>query len=135
MSVIEEGLVVSGDIFGEDQLTVKGVVKGAIFLQKSDVHIAASGYVEGEIVANHITVAGEIRGNLTALAGLQLTATAKVVGNIRTAKIALADGAFFSGRLETGEPGPYELDIQDFTALSEEDYAKLRRWRVRNHLE
>ena len=134
MSVVDQGLVVTGDLFGEDHLTIKGVVKGSIFLQKGDLQIEQSGYVEGEVLANNVMIAGEILGNITALAGLHLTSTSKIIGNIQTSKIAMADGAFFSGSLEIREPEPYESDIQDFNALSEKDYQKLRRWRVRNHI-
>ena len=63
-SVVDQGVVITGDIFGEDSLTVRGVVKGSIFLQKGDLHIGQSGYVEGELFANNIVVAGEILGNM-----------------------------------------------------------------------
>lgn len=135
MSVVEQGLVISGDIFGEDSLTVKGVVKGSIFLPKGGVQITQSGYVEGEILANQVIITGELLGNLTALTSSELTSTAKVVGNICTAKITMADGAVLFGHLDIREPEPYEAEIQDFSALSEEDYEKLRLWRVRNHVE
>jgi cytoskeletal protein CcmA (bactofilin family) len=135
MSIVDQGLVITGDLFGEDHLTIKGVVKGSIFLPKGDLQIEQSGYIEGEVLANNVMIAGEILGNITALTSLHVTSTSKIVGKIQTSKIAMADGAFFSGTLEIREPEPYELDIQDFKALSEEDYEKLRRWRVRNRIE
>ncbi len=135
MSFVDQGLAVTGDIFGEDSLTVKGIVKGSIFLQNASLTIEQSGYVEGEILANNIVIAGEILGNITAITSLQLTSTSKILGNIQTAKIAMEEGAFFSGELEIREPEPFELDIQDFKALSEEEYEKLRRWRVRNNID
>jgi len=135
MSVVDQGLVVSGDIFGEDSLTVKGVVKGSIFLRNGILNIEQSGYIEGDILANEIVIAGEIFGNIKAITSLYLTPTSKILGNIQSAKIAIAEGAFFSGELEIREPEPFELDIQDFKTLSEEDYEELRRWRVRNKIE
>lgn len=135
MSIVDQGLVVTGDIFGEDSLTIKGVVKGSIYLQKGEVNIEQSGYVEGEILAEKIVIAGEILGHITALSSLHLMSTSKVLGSIKATKIAMADGAFFSGGLEIREPEPVELDIQDFKALSEDDYEKLRKWRVRNKIE
>lgn len=135
MSVVEEGLVVSGNIFGEDNLTVKGVIKGSIFLKDGSLHIEESGYVEGEILADNVMIAGEILGNVTAITSLHLMATSKIFGNIQSAKIAMAEGAFLSGEMEIREPEPVESDIQDFKSLSEEDYEKLRRWRIRNKIE
>ena len=135
MSTIDEGVVVTGDIFGDTDLTIKGVVKGSIFLQKGSLTVDQSGYMEGEVLADRIVLAGELVGNVTAITSLHLMSTTKMVGNIQTTKIAMADGAFFSGNLEVREPEPVELGIQDFKAMTEEDYEKLRRWRVRNKIE
>jgi cytoskeletal protein CcmA (bactofilin family) len=134
MSVIEQGLVVVGDIVGEDHVTVRGVVKGSIFLQKGAVHVEQTGHVEGEILAENVMVDGEIIGNITALSSLRVAQSSRIHGNLRGAKIAIEEGASFSGAMDIREPEPVELNIQDFKALSEEDYEKLRRWRVRNHL-
>ncbi len=135
MSVVEHGLVVAGDIFGETDLTVKGVVKGSIFLQNGKLNIEKSGYVEGEVRAEKIVVAGEVVGDVTAEVLLQLTSTATVQGNIRTAKLSMAEEAVFSGGLAIQEPAPVELGIRDFKSLTEDDYGKLRRWRMRNNID
>jgi len=135
MSIVEHGLVVTGDILGETDLTVKGVVKGSVYLQNANLSIEQSGYVEGEIRADKIIISGEVMGDVTAETLLQLTATAQVQGNIRTAKLAMAEQALFSGGLVIQEPDPVELGIRDFKSLTEDDYTKLRRWRVRNKIE
>ena len=135
MSVVEHGLVVTGDIFGETNLTIKGVVKGSVYLQNGNLTIEQSGFVEGEVRAERITIAGEVLGDVTAEALLQLTPTAKVQGNIRTSKLAMSDEAVFSGGLTIQEPDPVELGIRDFKALTEDDYTRLRRWRMRNNVE
>ncbi len=135
MSVVEHGLIVTGDIFGEVNLTVKGVVKGSIFLQNSNLSIEQSAYVEGEIRAEKITIAGEVFGDVTAEALLHLTSTAKVQGNIRAAKLTMADEACFTGGLNIQEPEPVELEIRDFKTMTEDDYTRLRRWRMRNKIE
>ncbi|GAK54792.1 conserved uncharacterized protein [Candidatus Vecturithrix granuli] len=135
MSVVEHGLVVTGDIFGETDLTIKGVVKGSVYLQNANLSIEQSGYVEGEVRADKIIISGEVMGDVTAETLLQLTATARVKGNLRTSKLAMAEQSLFSGGLVIQEPDPVELGIRDFKALTEDDYAKLRRWRMRNNIE
>lgn len=135
MSVVEHGLVVAGDIFGETDLTIKGVVKGSVYLQNANLSIEQSGYVEGEVRADKIIISGEVMGDVTAETLLQLTSTAKVKGNLRTAKLSMAEQSLFSGGLVIQEPDPVELGIRDFKALTEDDYAKLRRWRMRNNIE
>ncbi|MBD3309164.1 hypothetical protein GF339_22365 [candidate division KSB3 bacterium] len=135
MSILGHGLVITGDIFGEIDLVIRGVVKGSIFLQNSELHIDQTGYVEGQIRADKIVIAGEVFGDVTAETTLQLTPTSKVHGNIRTSKLAMAEEAYFNGGLTIQEPAPVELEIQDFHALSEDDYSKLRRWRMRNNID
>jgi len=74
-------------------------------------------------------------GDVTAEVLLQLMPTAKIRGNLRTAKLAMADQAMFSGGLMIQEPDPVELEIRDFKQLNEEDYAKLHRWRMTKKIE
>jgi cytoskeletal protein CcmA (bactofilin family) len=135
MSVIDQGLVVTGDMFGEDQMTVKGTVKGTIVLQKGNLEIEQTRKVEGGVFAENVLVHGEVHGNVTALTSLRVSASSKIYGNMKAAKIAIDDGAMFSGGIEIREPEPFEVNIQDFQALSEEEYEELRRWRIRNHIE
>ena len=135
MSVVDHGLVIAGDIFGEVDLTIKGVVKGSIFLQNANVTIDQTGFVEGEVRAEKVIVSGEVVGDATAEVLLQLMPTAKIRGNLRTAKLAMADQAMFSGGLMIQEPDPVELEIRDFKQLNEEDYAKLHRWRMTKKIE
>jgi cytoskeletal protein CcmA (bactofilin family) len=134
MSVIEQGLVVNGEIFGNDAVIIKGVVKGSVFLPKGDLQVEQSGLVEGEIIANTVMIAGEIRGNIVAVSRLQVASTAKITGDIQTPTIIMADGAFFCGMLDTRESEPFEKDIEDFSALTEQDYESLRRWRRRKNV-
>jgi hypothetical protein len=47
----------------------------------------------------------------------------------------MADEAYFSGKLTIQEPEPVELQIRDYKALTEDDYTKLRRWRMRNRVD
>lgn len=135
MSVVEHGIVVSGDIFGEVDLTVRGIIRGSVLLQNANLYIDQSGYVQGEIRADKIVIAGEVVGDVIAETGLQVAATAKIQGNIRTSKLAMAENAQFSGGLDIREPEPVELEIRDFKTITEDDYAKLRRWRMQNHVE
>jgi cytoskeletal protein CcmA (bactofilin family) len=135
MSTIDPGLSITGDIFGEDDLTVKGTVKGSIFLNKGTLYVEQTGYIEGEIFAEDVKFAGEILGNITALMSLHVTATANILGNLQAAKIAIDDGARFSGRIEIRDLEPCEEEIQDFKPLSEEEYEQLRRWRLRKNIE
>jgi cytoskeletal protein CcmA (bactofilin family) len=132
MSVIDQGLVINGDIYGDQDLSVKGQIKGTIFLKSGSVNIDESGVVEGEILAVYITIMGKFNGKAIALEKLKLSTTAKVEGEIQGANVEIEEGAFFRGNLQVKPLDPVEMDVKNFKSLSEDDYEKLRQWRLRN---
>lgn len=132
MSVIDEGLTINGDIYGEEDLSIKGAIKGTIFLKNGSVNIEESGWVEGEILAVYVNIMGKFQGRAIALEKLKLSSTAKVEGEIQGAMVEIAEGAFFKGKLNIKSLDPVEIDVQNFKSLSAEDYEKLRQWRIRN---
>jgi len=132
MSVIDEGLVINGDIYGDEDLSVKGKIKGTIFLKNGSVNIEESGMVEGEILAVYVNVMGKFEGKAIALEKLKLASTAYVEGEIQGAIVEIAEGAFFRGTLNIKSLDPVEMDVKNFKSLTEDDYEKLRQWRLRN---
>ncbi len=134
MSVIDQGLVINGDIYGDEDLRVKGYIKGTIFLKNGGIYIEESGKVEGDILAVHIYIMGHFQGKAIALEKLKLSSTARVEGELQGALVEIEEGAFFKGQLNIKQIDPVEAEIKDFKSLSEEDYEKLRQWRVRNKI-
>ena len=47
-----------------------------------------------------VVVGGTVRGNIEATEKLEMLSTGKVYGNIRTAKLKIADGVVFEGKCE-----------------------------------
>ncbi|RQV98428.1 polymer-forming cytoskeletal protein, partial [bacterium] len=63
----------------------------------------SSGVVNGNITAENIIVSGKITGTLTARGRIILESTARLEGDINTSRLAIAEGASFKGRSNTGE--------------------------------
>jgi cytoskeletal protein CcmA (bactofilin family) len=95
-------LIIKGEVSGSEDLTVDGRVEGRIDLKDHNLTIGANGKVHAEIHARNITVIGEVTGNVTADEKVDLTDTAKVVGDIKAPRIAISDGAQFKGSVEMG---------------------------------
>ena len=57
-----------------------------------------------------VVVGGVVRGNIEASERLEMLTTGKVYGNIRTAKLNIADGVVFEGKCEMIK-NPEKLDI------------------------
>jgi hypothetical protein len=100
-SVIGPAARVKGRIFGEEDLDIEGRVEGEVQVS-GDVLIEATGLVAANVSANVITVRGAVRGDLVAREAVRLEDGARVVGDLRAPRIAIAPGALVRGHVQTG---------------------------------
>lgn len=61
------------------------------------ISLAEHGEVDGDVRAVDIFVAGVVHGNVYATGHLQLTPTARILGNVEYASLDIADGAVIQG--------------------------------------
>lgn len=108
--VIGKGLLVRGEFSGEGHLQVGGELEGRIDLTGTVVILEGS-RVQADIAATQITVAGVVRGNLTAARKVELSATGQLAGDVRSKLVIIQDGAVVNGRIvtETSPSPPEEL--------------------------
>jgi cytoskeletal protein CcmA (bactofilin family) len=90
-----------GDLDFEKGVRVFGHFEGTI-KSKGQLHIAKGAQVKADVTAGNIDVDGDVKGNLTANGKVQLKATAKLEGDLRTARLEVADGATFIGNCIVG---------------------------------
>jgi len=105
LSKISAGLKIQGELTGDADLFIDGDVEGRIRLTNGRVTVGPSGRVQAEIEARQICVEGTVQGNLKASESAQLGAASKVLGNVQSPRIGVADGAQLSGKIETA-PSP-----------------------------
>jgi cytoskeletal protein CcmA (bactofilin family) len=55
---------------------------------------------QGDIICDEVIIGGEVNGNIMARKRLELLNSAKLTGDIRTAKLKIADGVVFQGKCE-----------------------------------
>ena len=108
-AVIGKSVVLKGQIFGREDLTIDGEVEGTVELQEHRLTIGPNGKVAATIKAREIVVLGTVHGNIETREKIDIRKEAKVVGDIRTARIVIEDGAYFKGsidivRAETPKP-------------------------------
>lgn len=94
-SIVSVDMTINGDIGGAGDLQVEGKVVGKV--EVSNLVIAESGRVEGEIMAKAVAISGELQGTVRAGA-ITLTATAKVEGDILYDKLSIEAGAQIEGQ-------------------------------------
>ena len=102
---IGQSLFIKGEVSGSEDLTVEGRVEGRIDLKDHNLTIGQNGRVTAEIHAKNITIVGEVTGNVVADERVDLTDTAKLLGDIRAPRISVSDGAKFKGSVDMVQEG------------------------------
>ena len=97
-------VVVDGEISGTDDLRISGMVRGKVRIGGS-ILVAAGGLVEGQIEGKVVDVAGILKGDASARERCQIQAGGKMLGDIRSQRILISDGALFRGKVEMDVPG------------------------------
>jgi cytoskeletal protein CcmA (bactofilin family) len=97
-SVVDEQLVIRGEITTEGTIRIDGRIEGR--LHRADTLIVgANGIVVGDIEAREVIVAGTIEGNVTADLRVEIQASAAVRGDIRSAAMMLHEGGTLNGHV------------------------------------
>jgi cytoskeletal protein CcmA (bactofilin family) len=94
-SLISGDISIEGNVSGDGELQIDGVVKGDV--QVGKLTIGETGHVEGTIAAEAVEVRGRIVGAINAKQ-VRLYGTAYVDGDITHEQLAMETGAFFQGR-------------------------------------
>ena len=103
-TIIGRGIVIDGEISGDDAVTIEGTVKGRIRSQ-GPVTVAADGVVEADFESAQVQINGQVTGNIAASDRVDLQADCRVVGDIRAPRISIADGAGFKGHIDMNIEG------------------------------
>jgi cytoskeletal protein CcmA (bactofilin family) len=106
---IGKSVTIKGQIFSREDLIVDGEIEGAIELNDHRLTVGPNGRVKAGIKAREIVVLGSIDGNVEALDKIDIRKDAKLVGDIKTARIIIEDGAYFKGSIDivrTEQPKP-----------------------------
>lgn len=99
-AVIGKSVIVKGQIYSREDLTIDGEVEGTVELQEHRLTIGPNGKVTAAIKAREIVVLGTVHGNVEASDKIDIRKEAKLVGDIRTARIVIEDGAYFKGNID-----------------------------------
>ena len=97
---IGKSVTVKGQIFSREDLIVDGEIEGAIELNDHRLTVGPNGRVRAGIKAREIVVLGTIDGNVEALDKIDIRKDAKLIGDIKTARIIIEDGAYFKGSID-----------------------------------
>jgi cytoskeletal protein CcmA (bactofilin family) len=100
IAVLGKSVIVKGQIFSREDLTIDGEVEGSIELQEHRLTIGPNGKVVASVKAREVIVLGTLHGNVETSDKLEIRKDAKLVGDIKTARIVIEDGAYFKGTVD-----------------------------------
>ena len=108
-ATIGKSVKVVGQIFSKEDLYVDGPVEGTVEALENKLTIGPHGTVHAAIKAREVLVLGTIQGNVEATERIEIRKDAKLMGDIRTARIVIEDGAYFKGSIDIIRPEPAKV--------------------------
>lgn len=108
---IGPGTRVTGRLSGQEDLRVHGTVEGSVRLA-STLFVEPEGVILAEVHARDVLVSGTVVGNIHADNAIVLTASARVVGDLRSPRVSLEPGAALRGAISMDPPDVEALEAE-----------------------
>ena len=105
-ATIGKAVKINGQIHSKEDLYVDGDVEGTVEAPEHKLTIGPNGTVHAAVKAREVVALGTIQGNVEAADRIEIRKDAKLVGDIRTARIIIEDGAYFKGSIDIVKPEP-----------------------------
>ncbi len=99
-AALGKNVTVKGQIFAREDLTIDGEVEGTVECQEHRLTIGPNARVQAGLKAREIIIQGSIQGNVDATDKIDIKKEAKLVGDIKTSRIVIEDGAYFKGSID-----------------------------------
>ena len=99
-AVLGKSVIVKGQVLSREDLTIDGEVEGTIEMQEHRLTIGLNGKVRASVKAKEVIVLGTLHGNVETGDRIDIRKEARLVGDIRTARIVIEDGAYFKGNVD-----------------------------------
>src|SRR3954464_8191933 len=108
-ATIGKAVKIIGQIHSKEDLFVDGDVEGTVEAPEHRLTIGPNGTVHATIKAREVVALGAIQGNVEATERIEIKKDSKLVGDIRTARIVIEDGAYFKGSIDIVKPEPSKV--------------------------
>ena len=103
-AALGKNVTVKGQIFAREDLTIDGEVEGTVECHEHRLTIGPNARVQAGLKAREIVIQGSIHGNVDATDKIDIKKEAKLVGDIKTSRIVIEDGAYFKGSIDISKP-------------------------------
>ena|SRR5689334_22597906 len=105
VAVLGKSVVVKGQIFSQEDLTIDGEVAGTVQAEGHRLTIGPNGKLQADgVKAREVVVMGKMNGSVEATEKVYIRKDAQLVGDVQTAGIVIEDGAYFKGGIDIRKP-------------------------------
>ena len=114
-AIIGRNVVCNGDFTSQESARIDGTVEGNVIIGGTLI-VGECGVVNGNVKAKAAVIGGRVYGNVDAPERIELTTTATLIGDMKTAAVVVDDGAVFHGHCDMGRAnaqGEQAADVED----------------------
>ncbi len=98
-TVIGAGITIEGEVSSDDDVTIGGTLRGKLEVDGT-VTVESDAIVEADIGAHSVAIGGTVTGNVIAVERVDLLSGGKLIGDVKAARLTIADGAVFKGNVD-----------------------------------
>ncbi len=102
-TVIGKGICIRGEVSGEEDFFLDGVLEGNISLPGKRLTVGANGVIHADIETADLVVFGRVEGSLKATGRAELKHSAVFVGDISATRLSIEDKATLQGYVDLSE--------------------------------
>lgn len=106
-----------GQVYSKEDLLVDGDLEGTLEALDHKLTIGPTGTVHASVKAREVVVLGTLEGNVEAADRIEIRRDAKVMGDLRVARIFIEDGAYFKGSIDIVKPEPVKMPANHQAAV------------------
>ncbi len=103
-TIVGATVKIEGDLASEGDIRVDGLVTGKIKTSKN-LFVGPMAKIEADVEAGNAYLSGIVKGDVKVRENLVVEETGQIHGNIACARLAIAEGAHFSGSCTMPEVG------------------------------
>jgi cytoskeletal protein CcmA (bactofilin family) len=98
-TIIGNGITIEGEVTSDEEVVIAGTVRGKLNVD-GGLTIEGGAVVEADVSAASLSVGGHVTGNVTASDRVDLLSGGRLVGDVKAARLTIADGASFKGNVD-----------------------------------
>jgi cytoskeletal protein CcmA (bactofilin family) len=99
-AVLGKSVTIKGQIVGREDLIIDGEVEGDIDMSNHRLTIGPAASVRAGIKARELVVFGAVNGKVETTEKTDIRTQGSIVGDVKTARIAIQDGAYLKGAVD-----------------------------------